>query len=66
MCPAHERAITEGGQRKMDLYVIFSKQRVTAEFVARFSEALRRFKQTPTFRAICQKYFPDAPPSPKR
>jgi polar amino acid transport system substrate-binding protein len=49
-----------------DLHVIFSKQRVTAEFVARFSEALRQFKQTTAFREIYHKYFPDAPPSPKR
>ena len=48
-----------------DLYVIFSKQRVTQEFVAQFSDALRRFKQTPAFRAIYRKYFPDPPPARK-
>src|SRR5262249_49637073 len=48
-----------------DLYVIFSKQRVSAEFVAQFSNALRRFKQTPAFRAIHRKYFQEAPLAPK-
>ena len=48
-----------------DLYVIFSKQRVSPEFVAQFSDALRRFKQTPAFRTIYRKYFGDAPPPQK-
>jgi polar amino acid transport system substrate-binding protein len=48
-----------------DLYVIFSKQRVSPEFVAQFSDALRRFKQTPAFRAIYRKYFPDSAPPRK-
>jgi len=48
-----------------NLYVIFSKQRVSAEFVAQFSNALRRFKQTAAFRAIYRKYFQDASPAPK-
>jgi polar amino acid transport system substrate-binding protein len=48
-----------------NLYVIFSKQRVSAEFVARFSNALSRFKQTSAFRAIYRKYFQDAPPAPR-
>ena len=48
-----------------NLYVIFSKQRVSAEFVAQFSSALSRFKQTAAFRAIYRKYFQDAPPAPR-
>jgi polar amino acid transport system substrate-binding protein len=48
-----------------NLYVIFSKQRVSAEFVAQFSSALRRFKQTAAFRAIYRKYFQGASPTPK-
>jgi polar amino acid transport system substrate-binding protein len=47
-----------------DLYVIFSKQRVTPEFVTHFSAALRRFKQTPAFRTIYRRYFPDSPSAP--
>jgi polar amino acid transport system substrate-binding protein len=41
-----------------DLYVIFSKGRVSAAFVDAFSNALRQFKQTEAFRAIYRKYFP--------
>jgi polar amino acid transport system substrate-binding protein len=48
-----------------NLYVIFSKQRVSAEFVVQFSNALSRFKQTAAFRAIYRKYFQDAPPAPR-
>ena len=49
-----------------DLYVIFSKERVTLGFVDAFSDALRRFKQTDAFRAIYRKYFPatDGHPNP--
>jgi len=43
-----------------DLYVIFSKERVSPAFVESFSDALRRFKQTEAFRAIYRKYFPAA------
>src|SRR5207253_2195463 len=48
-----------------NLYVIFSKQRVPAEFVVQFSNALSRFKQAGAFRAIYRKYFQDASPAPK-
>jgi polar amino acid transport system substrate-binding protein len=41
-----------------NLYVIFSKERVSPDFVDAFSEALRQFKQTDAFRAIYDKYFP--------
>jgi len=41
-----------------NLYVIFSKERISPAFVEAFSEALRRFKQTEAFRAIYRKYFP--------
>jgi len=44
-----------------NLYVIFSKERVSPEFVDAFSEALRQFKQTDAFRAIYHKYFPAHP-----
>jgi len=43
-----------------DLYVIFSKERVSPGFVAAFSEALHQFKQTEAFLAIFRKYFPEA------
>jgi len=48
-----------------NLYVIFSKERVSQAFVDAFSDALRRFKQTETFRAIYRKYFPETPRKPK-
>jgi polar amino acid transport system substrate-binding protein len=41
-----------------DMYVIFSKERVSPAFVDGFSRALHQFKQTETFRAISRKYFP--------
>jgi polar amino acid transport system substrate-binding protein len=44
-----------------DLYVIFSKKRVTPGFVAAFSAALHDFKQTDTFQAISRKYFSGSP-----
>lgn len=47
-----------------DLYVIFSRERVSPAFVDAFSEALRQFKQTEAFRAIYRKYFPAARGSP--
>ena len=60
IAPLHSRSLKED-----DLYVIFSKQRVSPEFVGQFSDALRRFKQTPEFRAIYRKYFPESPPARK-
>jgi polar amino acid transport system substrate-binding protein len=39
------------------LYVIFSKKRVSPEFVDAFSAALQQFKQTENFQAIYRKYF---------
>jgi polar amino acid transport system substrate-binding protein len=47
--------------READMYVIFSKERVSPDFVDAFSRALHQFKQTDTFRAISRKYFPAAP-----
>jgi len=41
-----------------NLYVIFSKERISPAFVEAFSEALRQFKLTEAFRAISRKYFP--------
>ncbi|POZ63453.1 substrate-binding periplasmic protein [Chromobacterium alticapitis] len=41
------------------MYLIFSKQTVSAQTVAAFSKALRQFKQTGEYRAIVQRYFPD-------
>jgi polar amino acid transport system substrate-binding protein len=49
-----------------DLYVIFSKARVSPAFVDAFSDALRRFKQTAEFQAIYRKYFPDTRYGPGR
>jgi len=40
-----------------DLFIIFSKARVSQDFVDAFSEALRQFKQTEAFQAIYRKYF---------
>ena len=44
-----------------DMYVIFSKERVSPAFVDAFSHALHQFKQTEAFRAIYRKYFPATP-----
>jgi polar amino acid transport system substrate-binding protein len=44
-----------------DLYVIFSKERISSAFVDAFSDALRRFKETEAYRAIYRKYFPTTP-----
>jgi polar amino acid transport system substrate-binding protein len=44
-----------------DMYVIFSKERVSPAFVDAFSLALGQFKQTEAFRAIFRKYFPETP-----
>lgn len=44
-----------------NLYVIFSKDRVSPDFVDAFSEALHQFKQTEAFQAIYRKYFPEIP-----
>jgi polar amino acid transport system substrate-binding protein len=47
-----------------DMYVIFSKQRVSPAFVDAFSDALHQFKQTEAFGAIHRKYFPLTPYEP--
>ncbi len=44
-----------------DMYVIFSKERISSAFVDAFSNALHQFRETGAFRAIHRKYFP-APP----
>jgi polar amino acid transport system substrate-binding protein len=49
-----------------DMYVIFSKERVSPAFVDSFSNALHQFKQTEAFRAIYRKYFPATPYEPAR
>jgi polar amino acid transport system substrate-binding protein len=49
-----------------DMYVIFSKERVSPTFVDAFSDALHQFKQTEAFRAIYRKYFPATPYEPAR
>ena len=49
-----------------NLYVIFSRERVSPAFVDVFSDALRRFKQTEAFQAISRKYFPASPVKPKQ
>jgi ABC-type amino acid transport substrate-binding protein len=40
-----------------DLYIIFSKETITPEFVERFATALRAFKKTGSYHAIYEKYF---------
>jgi polar amino acid transport system substrate-binding protein len=47
-----------------DMYVIFSKARISPAFVDVFSDALHQFKRTDAFRAIYDKYFPAAPNEP--
>jgi polar amino acid transport system substrate-binding protein len=49
-----------------DMYVIFSKERVSPAFVAKVSDALHQFKQTEAFRAIYGKYFPAPSYEPAR
>ena len=49
-----------------DMYVIFSKARVSPDFVDAFSNALHQFKQTDAFRAIYRKYFPATPYEPAK
>jgi polar amino acid transport system substrate-binding protein len=49
-----------------DMYVIFSRQRISPTLVDAFSDALRQFKQTDAFRAIYRKYFPATPYEPAR
>ena len=44
-----------------DLYVCFSKARVSPSLVVAFSRALRQFKQTEAYRAMYEKYFPRHP-----
>jgi polar amino acid transport system substrate-binding protein len=50
--------------REDDMYVIFSKARVSPAFVDAFSNALHQFKQTEAFGAIYRKYFPTTPYEP--
>jgi polar amino acid transport system substrate-binding protein len=52
------------GLKEDDMYVIFSKQRVSPAFVDAFSNALHQFKQTAAFGAIYRKYFPATPYEP--
>jgi polar amino acid transport system substrate-binding protein len=49
-----------------DMYVIFSKARVSPDLVDAFSNALHQFKQTDAFREIYRKYFPTTPYEPGR
>ena len=41
-----------------DVYICFSKARVSPSFVQAFSRALKQFKQTEAFRAIAHRYLP--------
>ena len=52
--------------REDDMYVIFSKERVSPAFVDSFSNALYQFKQTEAFGAIYRKYFPATSYEPAR
>ncbi|MBF0226565.1 MAG: transporter substrate-binding domain-containing protein [Desulfobacterales bacterium] len=38
-------------------YIIFNKKKMSKEFVDKFSEALKNFKQTDEFAKISEKYF---------
>ena len=49
-----------------DMYVIFSKARISPDLVDAFSNALHQFKQTDAFREIYRKYFPATPYEPGR
>jgi polar amino acid transport system substrate-binding protein len=49
-----------------DMYVVFSKERVSPDFVAAVSDALHQFKQTEAFQAIHRKYFPGPSYEPAR
>ena len=57
--PLLSRSLWEG-----DMYVIFSKERVSPALVDAFSNALHQFKQTEAFGAIHRKYFPATPYEP--
>jgi polar amino acid transport system substrate-binding protein len=59
--PLSSRSLTED-----NMYVIFSKERVSPAFVDAFSHALHQFKQTEAFRAISRKSFPLTPYEPAR
>ena len=52
--------------RADDMYVIFSKERISPAFVDAFSNALHQFKQTEAFRAIYRKYLPGPSYEPVR
>jgi polar amino acid transport system substrate-binding protein len=54
--PLLSRSLTED-----DVYVIFSKARISPDFVDAFSSALHQFKQTEVFQGIYRKYFPPTP-----
>nr|WP_321259392.1 transporter substrate-binding domain-containing protein [uncultured Pseudodesulfovibrio sp.] len=43
------------------LYIIFSRKRVTEEFVKAFSNALIKFKKTEVYSQLRDKYFPQRP-----
>jgi hypothetical protein len=51
IAPPLSRSVMDVG-----VYVCFSKERVPPAFVNAFSQELREFKQTETFRAISRKY----------
>jgi polar amino acid transport system substrate-binding protein len=51
IAPLLSRSVMDVG-----VYVCFSKERVPPAFVNAFSQELREFKQTETFRAISRKY----------
>lgn len=51
--PLLSRSVTERG-----IYVCFSRARISPALVDAFSQALKQFKRTETYRAIYRKYFP--------
>jgi len=43
--------------KKTGLYIMFSKKKVKHDFVSRFSNELKKFKDTPSFQDIHKRYF---------
>ena len=58
------RPLSSRSLKEDDMYVIFSKERVSPAFVDSFSNGLHQFKQTEAFHAIYLKYFPSTPYEP--
>ncbi|WP_084018469.1 transporter substrate-binding domain-containing protein [Mesorhizobium sp. LNHC221B00] len=55
--------ILSRGVAEQNVYVCFTKARVSRALIDAFSIALKQFKQTEKFHAIYRKYFPNGAPS---